>query len=114
MVTNSAALDDVFTALADPTRRAILARLADGEATVGELAEPFEISRPAVSKHLNILERAGLVHRVPDGRINRCRFDGEPLREAMALMEEYRHYWDQQLDALANYLEREKSDACED
>ena len=114
MVTNHIALDDIFTALADPTRRAILARLTSGEATVGELAEPFEISRPAVSKHLNILERAGLVHRVPDGRVNRCRFDGEPLRDAMALMEEYRRHWDSQLTALARYLETENGDACAD
>lgn len=100
-------LDRVFAALADPTRRAILGRLADGEATVGELAEPFDMSRPAVSKHLDVLERAGLVHRIPDGRANWCRLDGAPLREATAWMEHYRQYWGGQLDALARYLESE-------
>jgi DNA-binding transcriptional ArsR family regulator len=101
-------LDRVFAALSDTTRRAILARLAGGEATVGELAEPFAMSRPAVSKHLDVLERAGLVHRVPDGRVNRCQLDGEPLRDAAAWMEHYRRYWEGQLDALARYLETEE------
>jgi len=105
--TQSNALDHVFAALADPTRRAILARVARGEATVGELAAPFAMSRPAISKHLDVLERAGLVHRVPDGRVNRCRFDAEPLRTAEAWMAEYRLFWEGQLDALARYLETE-------
>ena len=100
-------LDAVFGALADPTRRRLLDRLARGEATVGELAEPFAMSRPAISKHLDVLERAGLVHRIPDGRVNRCRLDGEPLREAVALMERYRGHWESQLDALARYFQRE-------
>jgi DNA-binding transcriptional ArsR family regulator len=100
-------LDAVFGALADPTRRRILDRLTRGDATVGELAEPFAMTRPAISKHLDVLERAGLVHRIPDGRVNRCRFDGAPLSGAAALMERYRQYWDGQLDALRNYLERE-------
>lgn len=110
MVTNAdpAALDRVFSALADPTRRAILARLARGEATVGELAEPFAVSRPAISKHLDVLERAGLVHRLPEGRVNRCRLDGGPLREAVAWMERYREYWEGQLDALARHFEAEE------
>jgi len=107
MVTsNSDALDRVFTALADPTRRAILSRLVDADTTVGELAEPFAMSRPAISKHLDVLERAGLVHRVAEGRVNRCQFDGEPLRDAMALMERYRAHWDRQFSAIARYLER--------
>ena len=107
MVTsNSDVLDRVFTAFADPTRRAILTRLVESEATVGELAEPFAISRPAISKHLDVLERAGLVHRVADGRVNRCQFDGEPLREALALMARYQAHWDRQFSALARYLER--------
>lgn len=101
-------LDRVFRALADPTRRAILHRLSRGEATVGDLAEPFEISRPAISKHLDVLERAGLVHRVPDGRVNRCRFDGAPLREASEWVERYRRYWEDRLDSLARYLEQEE------
>jgi DNA-binding transcriptional ArsR family regulator len=98
-------LDRVFAALADPSRRAILARLAAGEATVGELAQPFAMSRPAISKHLDVLERAGLVHRVPDGRVNRCHLDGQPLRTAVEWMEQYRAYWEDQLDALARYFE---------
>lgn len=107
MVTsNSDILDRVFTALADPTRRAILTRLTEAEATVGELAEPFAMSRPAISKHLDVLERAGLVHRVADGRVNRCQFDGEPLRDAMALMARYQAHWDRQFNAIARYLER--------
>lgn len=110
MVTNSTkALDYVFAAMADSTRRAILARLTEGEATVGELAEPFAMSRPAISKHLDVLERAGLVHRVADGRINRCQFDGAPLEEAMALMARYYAHWDRQLTALQQYLEKEES-----
>jgi DNA-binding transcriptional ArsR family regulator len=100
-------LDAIFGALADPTRRRILDRLTRGEATVGELAEPFDMTRPAISKHLDVLERAGLVHRIPDGRVNRCRFDGAPLSDAAALMERYRQYWNGELDALKTYLERE-------
>ena len=99
-------LDRIFMGLADPTRRAILARLMKGEATVGELAEPFDMTRPAISKHLNVLERAGLVHRKPDGRVNRCEFDGKPLRTAHAWMKHYERYWQGQLDALAQYLEK--------
>jgi DNA-binding transcriptional ArsR family regulator len=102
------ALDRVFGALADRTRRAILARLTAGEATVGELAEPFAMSRPAVSKHLNVLEAAGLVHRTPDGRVNRCRLDAEPLEAASTWVDRYRSYWEGSLDALAKYLEREE------
>lgn len=100
-------LDRVFAALSDPTRRAILARLSRGEATVGELSDPFAMSRPAISKHLNVLERAGLVHRLADGRVNRCRLDAEPLRDAAAWVDRYRRYWEGSLDALAEYLERE-------
>jgi DNA-binding transcriptional ArsR family regulator len=100
-------LDAVFGALADPTRRRILDRLTRGDATVGELAEPFDMTRPAISKHLDVLERAGLVHRIPDGRVNRCTFDGAPLSDAVELMERYEQYWNGQLDALKAYLERE-------
>ena len=100
-------LDALFGALADPTRRRILDRLTRGDATVGELAEPFDMTRPAISKHLDVLEHAGLVHRIPDGRVNRCRFDGAPLDDAVALMERYRQYWTSQLDQLEHYLERE-------
>ena len=112
MVTNKReqTLNRVFGALADPTRRAILQRLSRGEATVGELSEPFAISRPAISKHLDVLEQAGLVHRISEGRVNRCRLDADPLRDAVALMERYRRHWERQLDALARYLEREETD----
>lgn len=103
-------LDRVFGALSDPTRRAILARLSAGEATVGEIAEPFDVSRPAISKHLDVLERAGMVHRVKDGRVNRCQFDGEPLGEAAKWVATYRRYWEGQLDALAKFLEPEGED----
>lgn len=107
MVTsNSDVLDRVFTALADPTRRAILSRLVESEVTVGELAEPFAMSRPAISKHLDVLERAGLVHRVADGRVNRCQFDGEPLRDAISLMAQYEAHWNRQFDAITRYLEK--------
>ena len=100
-------LDLVFAALSDRTRRAILARLAQGDATVGELAAPFAMSRPAVSKHLNVLERAGLVHRLPDGRLNRCVMDAEPLKDASAWVDRYRRYWERSLDVLTEYLEKE-------
>jgi DNA-binding transcriptional ArsR family regulator len=105
MVTNSDRLDQTFSALADPTRRAILARLAEGEATVGELARPFRISRPAISKHLRVLERAGLVHRARDGRLSRCGLDASPMRKAAEWVEAYRKFWESQLDALARYFE---------
>jgi DNA-binding transcriptional ArsR family regulator len=108
MVTNSRHLDSVFGALSDATRRAILAELAHGERTVGELAEPFEISRPAISKHLRVLERAGLVQRTPEGRISRCALDAAPLREAADWVEHYRDFWEERLDALARYLETPK------
>lgn len=106
MVTRSQRLDRTFGALADDTRRAILARLARGDTTVGELAEPFRMSRPAISKHLRVLERAGLVRRTREGRVNRCRLDAGAMREAAEWVERYREFWTGQLDALANYLER--------
>jgi DNA-binding transcriptional ArsR family regulator len=106
MVTNSDQLDLTFAALADPTRRAILARLSEGESTVGDLARPFEISRPAISKHLRVLERAGLVRRARDGRLSRCGLDATPMRDAAEWVEEYRQFWESQLDALARFLEQ--------
>lgn len=105
MVTNGRRLDLTFAALADPIRRAILARLARGEATVGELARPFDVSRPAISKHLRVLERAGLVQRTRDGRISRCELDAGPMRDAADWIERYREFWEEQLDSLARYLE---------
>lgn len=105
MVTNDRQLDSVFGALSDSTRRAILEILADGDRTVGELARPFEISRPAISKHLRVLERTGLVRRTPEGRISRCALDAEPLRDAADWVDRYRDFWEGRLDALSRYLE---------
>ena len=107
MVKHSAdtVLDRTFAALADPTRRAILRRLAQGDTTVSELAGPFAVSLPAISKHLRVLERAGLLQRCKDGRVRRCRLDAAPLRLADGWLEYYRHFWAGQLDALAEYLE---------
>ena len=106
MVTNET-LDQTFGALADATRRAILVRLSQGDATVGELAEPFSISRPAVSKHLRVLEAAGLVQRAKDGRLSRCTLDASPMRDASEWVNEYRRFWEDRMDALASYLESE-------
>ncbi|HUG40433.1 MAG TPA: metalloregulator ArsR/SmtB family transcription factor [Longimicrobiales bacterium] len=104
MVSNSA-LDHLFHALADPTRRRILERLREGERTVGELAEPFSISRPAISKHLAVLARAELVEREARGRETVVRLRAEPLRSARDWAERYERFWTGRLDSLAGYLE---------
>ena len=109
MVTGSRKLDRTFGALADGTRRAILARLAQGDATVGELARPFRVSRPAISKHLRVLERAGLVQRGREGRISRCVLDAGGMREAAEWVDRYRGFWEGRLDALSRYIERTRS-----
>jgi DNA-binding transcriptional ArsR family regulator len=106
MVTTTDELNRVFAALADPVRRTMLERLASGEATVGQLAAPFPISRPAVSKHLRVLERAGLVRRTREGRFSRCRLDARSLFAAAEWVDRYRRFWERQLVALARYLER--------
>src|SRR5438093_11967605 len=96
-------LDRTFAALADPTRRAILARLAAGEASVTALAEPFAMSQPAISKHLKVLERAGLISRGRDAQRRPCRIEGKPFAEANGWLEDYRQFWEssfQRLDAL--------------
>jgi DNA-binding transcriptional ArsR family regulator len=98
-------LSTTFAALADPTRRAILARLAEGETTVGELAQPFDISLPAISRHLKVLEHAGLVERAVDAQWRRCRLTGKPLLEANEFLEQYRRFWEESLDRLADLLE---------
>jgi DNA-binding transcriptional ArsR family regulator len=98
-------LDRTFGALADPVRRRILMRLTRGTATVGELAKPFRISRPAISKHLRVLERAGLVQRSRDGRISRCTLNAQPMADAAKWVDRYRVFWEGQLDALAAYVE---------
>ena len=98
-------LSTTFAALADPTRRAILARLAQGEATVNELAEPFAMSLPAVSKHLKVLERAGLISRGRSAQWRPCRLDPGPLRDAAGWLEHYRRFWDESFDRLERYLD---------
>jgi len=97
-------LDRTFGALADPTRRSILARLADGEASVTELAEPFDMSLPAVSKHLKVLERAGLITRGRRAQWRPCRLEPTPLKDASDWLEEYRRLWEERLDRLDEYL----------
>jgi DNA-binding transcriptional ArsR family regulator len=106
MVKHSQALDSTFAALSDATRRGILARLATGQASVTELAEPYEMSLPAVSKHLRVLESAGLVTRRKDGRVQRCQLVAEPMKTAADWIEHYRRFWDAQLDSLAKFLEQ--------
>ncbi|GAB4523188.1 MAG: metalloregulator ArsR/SmtB family transcription factor [Amphiplicatus sp.] len=97
-------LSTTFAALADPTRRAILARLTTGEATVSELAEPFEMSMPAVSKHLKVLERAGLIERGRQAQWRPCRLEAAPLKEIDAWLERYRRFWEASFDRLDAYL----------
>ena len=99
------ALSSTFAALADPTRRAILARLARGNATVTELAEPFDLSLPAISKHLKVLERAGLVTRGREAQWRPCQLRARPLREAADWIEAYRELWEQRFDRMAEYLD---------
>lgn len=98
-------LSMTFTALADPTRRAILARLALGETSVTELAKPFAMSMPAVSKHLKVLERAGLISRGRAAQWRPCRLDAGPLKEAAGWIDEYRRFWEQSFDRLDAYLQ---------
>jgi DNA-binding transcriptional ArsR family regulator len=107
-------LSTTFAALADPTRRAILARLIAGERSVTELAEPFDMSLPAVSKHLQVLERAGLISRTRDAQFRRCSIEAAPIKEIAQWTETYRHIWEQRYDRLENYLQtmkKEKSHA---
>ena len=101
---NAERLDATFAALADPTRRAILARLARGEASVMELARPFEMSQPAISKHLKVLERAGLISRGRDAQRRPCRLEAAPLRDVNAWIERYREFWEASFDALDGVL----------
>ena len=101
-------LDSVFLALADPTRRAIVNRLADGEASISTLAQPFEMSLPAVVKHVRILERAGLVEHEKVGRERRCRLVAAPLRDADEWLVRYRTFWQSQLGSLHRYLSQQK------
>lgn len=102
-------LDLVFSTLADPTRRAILARLAKGEASVKELAEPFDMSQPAISKHIKVLERAGLVSRGRDAQRRPVRIEAKPLAEVAAYVERYRKFWEEGFDRLDAYLQELKA-----
>src|ERR687892_694705 len=102
-------LSTTFAALADPTRRAILARLASGECSVTELAEPFEMSMPAISKHLRVLERAGLIARGREAQWRPCRLEAAPLKEVADWAERYRAMWEQRFDRLETYLEELKA-----
>lgn len=108
-------LSNTFAALADPTRRAILSRLSRGEASVNELAEPFEMSLPGVSKHLKVLEKAGLIERGRQAQWRPCTLRAKPLKEAIDWMEQYRQFWEQSFDRLEEYLKeiqaKEKKDA---
>ena len=108
----SAQLDAVFGALADPTRRAILARLADGDASVGQLAAPFTVSQPAISRHLKVLEQAGLISRRRHATVRLSHLEAEPLRDASAWLARYQQFWEEshdRLDALLATLERKGS-----
>jgi DNA-binding transcriptional ArsR family regulator len=103
-------LSTIFAALADPTRRAILARLARGEASVTELAEPFEMSLPAISKHLKVLERAGLIERSREAQWRPCRLQAAPLKKASTWIEQYRQHWEERFDRLSEYLQALQSE----
>jgi len=102
-------LSTTLSALADPTRRAILARLASGEATVTELAEPFAMSLPAVSKHLKVLQRAGLIARGREAQWRPCRLEAAPLKDAAEWIEPYRRFWEESFDRLDDYLSELKT-----
>ena len=106
-------LDHTFAALADPIRRAILARLADGEASVNELAAPFDVSLPAISRHLKVLERARLIERRREAQFRHCALNPEGLKAAAQWLDVYRRFWETQFDSLARYLEaiNDKGDA---
>lgn len=106
MANTQDSLSITFAALADPTRRAILTRLARGDATVGELGEPFDISAPAISKHLRVLEGAGLIEREVDARWRICRLRAEPMHDAHDWLEAYRRHWEESLDRLVEFVEQ--------
>lgn len=110
MRTTAAQLDATFSALADPTRRAILAKLARGERSVTELAKPFDMSLPAISKHLKVLERARLIERGRDAQFRPCRLNPKPLREAADWVEQYTRVWNERLDRLDDYLRELQAD----
>jgi len=102
-------LNQTFAALADPTRRAILERLSFGDSSVTALAEPFDVSLPAISKQLRVLERAGLLSQEKDGRVRRCRLEALPMKEAVEWIAQYQRFWENQLESLAIFLEETSS-----
>jgi DNA-binding transcriptional ArsR family regulator len=97
-------LSSTFSALADPTRRAILTKLSKGDRSVSDLAEPFDMSLPAISKHLKVLEKAGLIQRSRDAQYRPCKLNAKPLREAAKWVEQYRQFWEERFDRLDDYL----------
>ena len=103
-------LSTIFMALASPTRRAILARLASGEASVGELSQPFQMSQPAITKHLKVLERAGLIAKSREAQWRLCRLEAAPLREVAEWMEPYRRFWDESFSRLDDHLRQMKDE----
>lgn len=109
MIIQTDKLSGTFAALADPTRRAILARLASGETTVKELAQPFGMSLPAVTKHLKVLQRAGLITQGRQAQWRPCRLEAGPLKEASEFIEHYRRFWEESFDRLDEYLEELKA-----
>lgn len=106
-------LSEVFGALADPTRRAILARLAKGEATVKELAEPFQMSAPAITKHLKVLQRAGLISQGRQAQWRPCKLEAKPLQDASDWIAQYRRFWEESFERLEDYLREIQSDEKE-
>ena len=107
-------LDRTFSALSDPTRRAILARLSLGSASVGELAKPFDISLPAISRHLRALEAAGLLVQHKEGRVRRCVLNAQPLDDAVEWIETNRRFWESQFDSLSRYLDEHEKEESSD
>ena len=107
-------LDATFGALADPIRRSILERLAQGESSVTALAQPFNVSLPAVSKHLRVLGKAGLLTQERDGRVRRCRLDAGPMKNASEWIASYRRFWEDQLDSLADYVDQLQRDQSQE
>src|SRR5712671_3730306 len=106
-----ARLDAIFSALSDETRRRILGRLARGPASITELAQPFDMTLPAVSKHVRVLERAGLTRRKRDGWYHRCRLEAQPLQDAVSFLARYRPFWERTLEELSHYVESSPDDA---
>jgi DNA-binding transcriptional ArsR family regulator len=110
MVKRSPGLDETFAALADSTRRQIVVALAEGDRSVSELAEPFDMSLPAISKHLTVLERAGLITREREGRVRRCSLEREPLADALEWIADYGRFWEERFDSLEKLLAEQQDE----